>query len=83
MRYTQTFHVRLHSGWQGEIETNTGIYRDAAAAVPAILGIGLPVDLEIWSATPQIQDKRFHYRVRENEFGQLLVEQLVSTADGQ
>jgi hypothetical protein len=71
------FGIRLHSGWEGKIEVPTGIYRDAAAAVPAILGIGLPIDLEIWSLIPGIEDQRLAFRICENEFGQLVVKTLV------
>lgn len=78
MALPNKFGIRLHeSGWTGEIAVATGFYQHAAAAVPAILGISTPVDLEIWSMIPSIQDKHFNYRVAENEFGQLIVKTLV------
>jgi hypothetical protein len=79
----QTFHVRLHDGWKGTIEVGTGVYQYAAAAVPAILGLQLPLDLEIWSALPQLADKRFNFRVCDNEFGQLVVKTLVPCRNGE
>jgi hypothetical protein len=82
--YRVTFGIRLHSGWEGEIVVRTGIYRDAAAAVPAILGIGLPVDLRIWCKVPTgIETHGHDFRVRENEFGGLVTELLVPSRVGE
>lgn len=78
MALPQKFNVRLHeSNWQGQVSVATGIYDQAAAAVPALLGLNLPLDFEIWSSIPQIADKRFNFRVTRNEFGQLVVLTLV------
>jgi hypothetical protein len=63
------FRIRLHGEKRSrKLTVKTSIYRDAAAAVPAILGKQLPVDVEIGP---------YHYRIRQNEFGGLVVETLV------
>jgi hypothetical protein len=73
------FKIRIH----GEktvhrLRVKTSIYRDAAAAVPAILGRHLPLDVEIWSDAVMPEYGPYHYRIRQNEFVGLVVEHLVS-----
>lgn len=71
------FKIRIHGEKRARtLSVKTTIYRDAAAAVPAILGKPLPVDLEIWSPDLIPEYGPYHYRVRENEFGGLVVETL-------
>jgi hypothetical protein len=72
------FRIRLHGEKRSrKLSVKTSIYRDAAAAVPAILGKQLPVDVEIWSPDLIPEYGPYHYRVRQNEFGGLVVETLV------
>jgi hypothetical protein len=59
------------------LRVKTGIYRDAVAAVPAIFGLDLPVDVEIWVPSLLPEYGPYHYRVRQNEFVGLVVEYLV------
>jgi hypothetical protein len=64
--FTQTFSVRVDGGPEQSITVNTGVYRDAAAAVPALLGYYLPVVVEIWC---EHSDKGpFLFEVRQNKF---------------
>jgi hypothetical protein len=75
------FKIRLHGETEvRDLPVKTTIYRDAAAAVPAILGRRLPIDVEIWSPDVVPEYGPYHYRVRENEFGGIVVEHLVPTA---
>jgi hypothetical protein len=72
------FRIRFHGEKRARrLDVKTTIYRDAAAAVPAIFGRRLPVDVEIWSPDLVPEYGPYHYRVRENEFGGLVVEHLI------
>lgn len=73
------FKIKVNDGEERELHVETGIYRDAAAAVPALLGLYLPVEVEIWAEYEGKELSRFRYRIRENGYGQLLVEHLVKT----
>ncbi len=72
MPETFSFQIKVNDGVQTTLFVKTGVYRNAAAAVPALLGLDLPVEVDIWT-----EFSRFRYRISENEFGQLLVEHLV------
>jgi hypothetical protein len=71
------FKIRVNSGPAQDLNVRTGIYRDAAAAVPAILGISTPIDVEIWVEELVSDYPALHYRVSENEFGGLIVDHLI------
>lgn len=71
------FHIRINGGPKQFFPVKTTIYRDAAAAVPAIYGRRLPVDVEIWSEDLVPEYGPYHYRIRENEFGGIVVEHLL------
>lgn len=75
MPETTQFQIRANDGAQTTLFVKTGVYRNAAAAVPALLGLDLPVEVDIWT-----EFNRFRYRISENEFGQFLVEHMVKTA---
>lgn len=68
-----TFRIKVDDGPEQTIEVATGAYMYAAAAVPALLDLALPVEVEIW--VPDF--KHFRYRIRENEFGHLTLDLLV------
>lgn len=73
------FRIRINGEEQKRfLKVKTSIYRDAAAAVPAIFGLRLPVDVEIWAPHLLPEYGPYHYRIRENEFGGITVEHLVS-----
>lgn len=74
------FHIRINGGPKQFFPVKTTIYRDAAAAVPAVYGRRLPVDVEIWSEDLVPEYGPYHYRIRENEFGGLVVETLIPDA---
>jgi hypothetical protein len=65
----ETFQVRVHG--EQEVRTltvKTGKYQMAAAAAPAIFGLDLPVDLEIWCERHLPEYGPYHYRVQWNKF---------------
>lgn len=72
-----TFHIRVDGGPEQVISVRTGVYRDAAAAVPALLGLDLPIDIEIWAPHLLPDYGPCFYRVRQNEFVGLVTEILV------
>jgi hypothetical protein len=55
------------------LKVKTSVYRDAVAAVPAIFGLDLPVDVEIWCEHLIPEYGPYHYRIEENEFVGLVV----------
>lgn len=72
------FRIRIHGEKRARaLNVKTTVYRDAAAAVPAILGRALPVDVEIWDQDLVPEYGPYHYRIRQNEFGGIVVEHLV------
>lgn len=72
------FRIRIHGQKRSrKLDVKTSIYRDAAAAVPAIFGLSLPVDVEIWCPRLLPEYGPYHYRVRENKFVGLVVECLI------
>lgn len=72
------FRIRVHGEKRSrKLAVKTTIYRDAAAAVPAIFGKSLPVDVEIWVPDLIPEYGPYHYRIRENEFGGVIVEHLI------
>jgi hypothetical protein len=71
------FKIKVNGGPPRDLKVETGVYRDAAAAVPAILGIHVPIDVEIWVEALVDEYKPLHYRVRADRFGGLVVEHLI------
>lgn len=67
-----TFQVRIDDGPEQTITVNTGIYRDAAAAVPALLGYHTPVYVEIWSKDLVPKYGPYIYHITDNEYGGLV-----------
>jgi hypothetical protein len=69
---SETFRIRIDGGEDREITVETGVYRDAAAAVPAILGVPLPTTVKIWA--PRLVKRGYgpyFFRVEEDRFGAL------------
>lgn len=77
------WNIRVNDGPEQYFYTTTTIYRDAAAAVPAMLGLDLPVEVKIWKETLLPDYPGFRYRIREDEFGRLVVDHLVPDSHGQ
>jgi hypothetical protein len=76
----QTFHIRVNDGPEQTIEVASSIYELAAAAVPALLDLTLPVEIDIW--VPDLS--RFRFRIRDNEYGHMVVDHLVKVrSDGE
>lgn len=73
----QTFSVRIDGGEERQITVATGIYRDAAMAVPALLGLDLPVIVEIWVPHLVRNYPPLAYRISEDEFGGVKVQQVI------
>lgn len=63
-----TFHIRVDGGPEQTITVKTGIYRDAVAAVPALLGLELPIEVEIWAPHLLPEYGPYFYRVIQNKF---------------
>jgi hypothetical protein len=74
-----TFNIRVADGPVQKIEVKTGIYRDAAAAVPALLGLALPIVVEIWHPKLVPEYGPYLYRIKENAFGGLVTEHCIRT----
>lgn len=72
------FSIRIHGEKRTrKFNVKTSIYRDAAAAVPAMFGKDLPIDVEIWADDLVPEYGPLYYRIRENEYGGIVVEHLV------
>lgn len=65
------FRIRVNDGPEQPLTVATSFYRDAAAAVPAILGIDTPIKVEIWDA-PTKDRCCLTFAVHEDEFGRLV-----------
>lgn len=80
MDETETFQVRVHGEQEvRSLTVKTGKYQIAAAAAPAIFGLDLPVDLEIWCDRLLPNYGPYHYRVHWNEFVCVEVQHLLPT----
>lgn len=80
MTEEETFQIRVHG--ETEVRTlvvKTGKYQLAAVAAPAIFGLDLPVDLEIWCERLLPEYGPYHYRVRWNEYVCVEIEHLLPT----
>lgn len=70
---TTTFAVRVNNGPEQTIEVRSSIYRVAALAVPAIIGLDdFPVLIEIW--VPDLVSAGYGpylYTISEDEYGAL------------
>ena len=78
MTEDETFQVRIHG--EDEVRTlvvKTGKYQLAAVAAPAIFGLDLPVDLEIWCERLLPEYGPYHYRVRWDECVRVVVDHLI------
>ena len=63
---TQIFHYRIDDGIERTIEVETGLYVSAAAAIPAIQGIGeFPIKISIWVPSLVPEYGPYHYVIRE------------------
>lgn len=74
---TTTFMIRVDDGPPQEFRVKTGIYQDAAAAVPAVLGVPLPTDVEIWATHEGRELSRFRFRCTLDDYGRFVVQHLV------
>jgi hypothetical protein len=73
------FKIRINGEKRARaLNVKTTVYRDAAAAVPAIFGKSLPIDVEIWSPDLIPEYGPYRYRIRNNDFGGLVVETLTT-----
>jgi hypothetical protein len=76
-----TFSVRLNEGPEQQITVETGIYRSAAIAAPAILGRPeLPMVVEIWVPEHLPDYRPLFWELSEDERGGIRVWQVVPTA---
>jgi hypothetical protein len=75
------FHIRVDDGPEQTITVKTGIYRDAVAAVPALLDLDLPIDVEIWVPSLLPKYGPYRYRVRQNEYVGLVTEYLTASEE--
>jgi len=73
------FHIRIDDGPEEFFPVRSTIYRDAAAAVPAIYGRSLPCKIEIWAMHNGEEMKRFVFRARQDEYGRFVLDHLVRT----
>jgi len=70
------FNIELDGGRETTVTVLTSIYQHVAAALPALLAKSLPFDAFVWHE-PAGKTNGHRFRIRENEFGQLVVETLV------
>lgn len=71
MTDTSTFHIRVDGGPEQTITVKSSIYRNAVAALPALLGLDLPITVEIWVPSLLPHYGPYFYRVEQNEFVEL------------
>lgn len=71
------FNLRIDGGPERYYEVKTGVYRDAAASVPANTGTRPPMIVEIWHESLHPQENSFFYLIKENEYGALLIEHVM------
>ena len=62
-----TFHVRINGGPEQTLRVRTGIYVHAVAALPALLGIDIPADVEIWVPHLMPEYGPYFYRIERGE----------------
>jgi hypothetical protein len=77
MTNIETFHIRVDEGPEQTIDVKTGIYRNAVAAIPAILGLELPINVEIWCPRLLSEYGPYFYRVEQNDFGGLVTKVMI------
>lgn len=78
-----TFQVRVIG--ETEVRTlsvKTGQYQLAAVAAPAIFGLKLPVDIEIWCERLVPEYGPYRYRIQWNEFVCVEVLHLTTVMEG-
>jgi hypothetical protein len=68
-----TFSIEIGNGPEQSLVVKTGVYIDAVAAIPAILGIGMPFTVKIWSPDLLPEYGPYYYRVERNSFGTIEV----------
>lgn len=71
------FHIRINGGEEQTISVASGVYMHAAAALPAMLGLDLPIDVEIWVPDLLPIYRPFHYRVAEDAYGSVTVRHMI------
>lgn len=70
------FALKINGGPERAMIAASSAYIDAAAAVPAMFGIGRaawPVCVEIWSPDIGVSAPHHHMIVEEDEFGRVVV----------
>jgi hypothetical protein len=72
-----TFHIRVNGAPEQTITVKTGIYRDAVAAIPALLGLREPLDVEIWVPHLVPEYGPYHYRIEQDEYVNLVVRHVI------
>jgi hypothetical protein len=65
----QVFNFRIDDGPVQSITVKTGIYRDAAAAIPAVIGLSLPIIVEIWAPELVPEYGPYHFSIMEDLYG--------------
>lgn len=71
------FNISIDDGPEQYFTVETSVFRDAAAAVPGVLGRYPPMTVEIWQETFHPRARSFFFRLKENEFGGLVTEHVV------
>lgn len=71
------FHIRINDGPEQFFPVKTTIYRDAAAAVPAVYGRPLPCKIEIWAMHEDQELGRLVFMAEQDEFGRFVLNHLV------
>ena len=71
------FHVRINGGPEQELPSKTGIYQAAVAAIPAVLGVEIPCDVEIWSPGLLPEYGPYFYRIRFDDCVRFVIDHLI------
>lgn len=72
----ETFLIRVNGGPEQQLTAKTGIYRNAVAAVPALVDVSeepWPLWVEIWCPRLLPDYGPYIYEVGEDEYGNLVV----------
>jgi hypothetical protein len=73
-----SFHVRVDDGPEQTITVATSVYMVAALAVPALLAdVDTPCIVEIWVPDLLPDYGPYLYRIRNDDFGRILIENVV------
>ena len=71
------FRIKINDGPEMALPVKSTIYRDAAAAVPALFGEMLPCQIEIWAMHKGKELNRYVFRAREDEYGRFVLDHMV------